>query len=230
MNGKIAYPKLRNGNGWSRAPDREKGLSERAAQLASRGRHDTLVNLDCSLDGLVESDAVERIAMHGPNEVAHEKPSRWLVQLITCFKNPFIIVLVTLAVIQYVSAPDDPGPIIIISATVAISVGLQFWQEYRSVLAAEKLKALVRTTATVLRRASEDAQPEPREISIRETRNRVLSAAISLRHKQLGSHQGARGPLDLRCWRRQLQSFCSDKSTVGAKPVSTRSMENDGIH
>src|SRR6202011_5535453 len=48
------------------------------------------------------------------------------------------------------------------------SVGLQFWQEYRSALAAEKLKALVRTTATVLRRAGQDALAEPREVPIRE--------------------------------------------------------------
>jgi Mg2+-importing ATPase len=51
---------------------------------------------------------------------------------------------------------------------VAISVGLQFWQEYRSALAAEKLKALVRTTTTVLRRPSADAEAEPREIPIAE--------------------------------------------------------------
>ncbi|MBV8109577.1 MAG: magnesium-translocating P-type ATPase, partial [Hyphomicrobiales bacterium] len=85
-----------------------------------------------------------------------------------CFKNPFILVLVVLAIIQYVTNPDDLRPVIIVSVMVAISVGLQFWQEYRSALAAEKLKALVRTTATVLRRPSADAQAEPREVPIAE--------------------------------------------------------------
>jgi P-type Mg2+ transporter len=168
MNRKFALPKLNNGNGGSRSFDREKILSAKAAQMAKQNLGETLANLGSRLDGLVELDAIERLAKNGPNEVAHEKPPHWLVQLLTCFRNPFIIVLVTLAIIQYVSSPDDPRPIVIIGVMVAISVGLQFWQEYRSALAAENLKALVRTTATALRRPREEAQPEPREIPIRE--------------------------------------------------------------
>src|ERR1700730_789159 len=168
MNGIIAYPKLRNGNGGSRSSNREKVLSGRAAKETACNLDKTLANLGCSRDGLVELDAIERLAKDGPNEVAHEKPPHWLVQLLVCFKNPFIIVLVTLAIIQYISSPDDPRPIIIIGVMFAISVGLQFWQEYRSALAAEKLKALVRTTATVLRRAGEGMPPQPREIPIQE--------------------------------------------------------------
>ncbi len=166
MNVKLSYPKLRDGNGAGRSFDREKALSARAAKLASHGLDETLKSLGASLDGLDEADATERLERDGPNEVAHEKPPHWIIQLLSAFKNPFIIVLVTLAIIQYVSSPDDPRPIIIISVMVAISVGLQFWQEYRSALAAEKLKALVRTTATVLRR--EDGQSRAREVPIRE--------------------------------------------------------------
>src|SRR6516165_11547570 len=128
----------------------------------------TLANVGGNLEGLGEADAAERLDEVGPNEIAREKPPHWLLQLLACFKNPFIIVLVVLAIIQYVTNPDDLRPVIIVSVMVAISVGLQFWQEYRSALAAEKLKALVRTTATVLRRPRPDAQAEPREIPIAE--------------------------------------------------------------
>jgi P-type Mg2+ transporter len=168
MNATFALAKLRNGNGRNRSLDREKILSARAAQMAGQNLGETLAKLGSCLDGLVELDALERLAKGGPNEVAHERPPHWLAQLLVCFKNPFIIVLVTLAVIQFISNPDDPRPIIIIGVMVAISVGLQFWQEYRSTIAAEKLKALVRTTATVLRRKDEDAQGEPREVPIQE--------------------------------------------------------------
>jgi P-type Mg2+ transporter len=168
MNATFALAKLRNGNGRNRSPDREKILSARAAQMAGQNLGETLAKLGSRVDGLVELDAVERLAKGGPNEVAHERPPHWLAQFIVCFKNPFIIVLVTLAIIQFISNPDDPRPIIIIGVMVAISVGLQFWQEYRSAIAAEKLKALVRTTATVLRRRIEDAEGEPREVPIQE--------------------------------------------------------------
>ncbi|MBV8419379.1 MAG: magnesium-translocating P-type ATPase [Hyphomicrobiales bacterium] len=143
-------------------------LSTTAAREACNDLAATLANVGGSAEGLIDTDAVERLEEVGPNEIAREKPPHWLIQLIACFKNPFILVLVVLAIIQYVTNPDDLRPVIIVSVMVAISVGLQFWQEYRSALAAEKLKALVRTTATVLRRPSADAQAEPREVPIAE--------------------------------------------------------------
>jgi P-type Mg2+ transporter len=143
-------------------------LSTTAAREACNDLAATLANVGGSAEGLIDTDAVERLEDVGPNEIASEKPPHWLFQLLACFKNPFILVLVILAIIQYVTNPDDLRPVIIVSVMVAISVGLQFWQEYRSALAAEKLKALVRTTATVLRRPSADAQAEPREVPIAE--------------------------------------------------------------
>jgi Mg2+-importing ATPase len=143
-------------------------LSTTAVREACNDLAATLANIGASPEGLVESDAAERLDEVGPNEIAREKPPHWLFQLLACFKNPFIIVLAVLAIIQYVTNPDELRPVIIVCVMVAISVGLQFWQEYRSALAAEKLKALVRTTATVLRRPDPDTQAEPREIPIAE--------------------------------------------------------------
>jgi Mg2+-importing ATPase len=143
-------------------------LSTTAVREACNDLAATLANVGGSREGLIESDAVERLDEVGPNEIAREKPPHWFFQLLACFKNPFIIVLAVLAIIQYVTNPDDLRPVIIVCVMVAISVGLQFWQEYRSALAAEKLKALVRTTATVLRRPEPDAEAEPREIPIAE--------------------------------------------------------------
>ncbi len=141
-------------------------LSTTAVREACNDLAATLANVGASPEGLVESDAAERLDEVGPNEIAREKPPHWLFQLLACFKNPFI--LAVLAIIQYVTNPDDLRPVIIVCVMVAISVGLQFWQEYRSALAAEKLKTLVRTTATVLRRPDPDTQAEPREIPIAE--------------------------------------------------------------
>jgi Mg2+-importing ATPase len=49
---------------------------------------------------------------------------------------------------------------------VVISGTLRFVQEYRSNQAAEKLKQMVRTTATVIRRPSLEAQPSQREVPL----------------------------------------------------------------
>ncbi|WP_162873536.1 P-type ATPase, partial [Klebsiella pneumoniae] len=51
---------------------------------------------------------------------------------------------------------------------VTLSGLLRFWQEYRTNKAAEALKSMVRTTATVLRRSSYSAHPLTLEVPIRE--------------------------------------------------------------
>ncbi|MEX1827994.1 magnesium-translocating P-type ATPase [Luteibacter sp. CQ10] len=118
-------------------------------------------------DGLDEAAIAERLDRDGINEVGHEKPPHWSVQLLRAFKNPFIIVLLVLAVVQLFTEPDDLTGPIIIAVMVGISVLLSFTQEYRSSQAAEKLKAMVRNTATVTRRA-DDGHAERIEVPVEE--------------------------------------------------------------
>jgi Mg2+-importing ATPase len=87
------------------------------------------------------------------NEIASEKPPRWYVQLLSAFHIPFTYLLLTLATVALCT--EDFKGAAIIADMVAISGLLRFWQEFRSRQAAEKLRALVRTTATVCR-------PDPR--------------------------------------------------------------------
>jgi Mg2+-importing ATPase len=168
MNKMLTLRSFKDASAWTRSPDPEKSLSMRAVQESHHNLDDTLAKLGCSLEGLTEQEAADRLAADGANEVAHEKPPHWAIQLLMCFKNKFIIVLVVLALIQFATNPDDLRPVIIIGVMVAIAVTLQFWQEYRSALAAEKLTALVRTTATVLRREDADQPSQAREIPIQE--------------------------------------------------------------
>lgn len=146
----------------------ETKLSTRAALEARNHLETTLETLRTGPDGLVEGEAARRLAKDGPNEVAHDKPPHWLVQFLGAFKNPFILVLVALALIQYVSAPEDLKPVVIVIVMVGLSVTLRSWQEYRSGRAAERLKSLVRTTATVLRRPRYGAAAQRYEIPMRD--------------------------------------------------------------
>ncbi|MET4569647.1 magnesium-translocating P-type ATPase [Rhodanobacter soli] len=126
-----------------------------------------LAGLDTSVRGLDEAQISERLHRDGPNEVSHEKPPHWSLQLLRAFKNPFIVVLLVLAGVQlFTDGNDLTGPIII-AVMVGISVLLSFTQEYRSTRAAEKLKAMVRNTATVTRRAS-DGHSEQIEVPVAE--------------------------------------------------------------
>jgi Mg2+-importing ATPase len=109
-------------------------------------------------DGLSSDEVKERLITFGLNEVSHEKAPKWYIQFIEAFLNPFIGVLLVLAIISYITDVVIQGPadkdyttVLLISIMVMLSVMLRFVQEFRSNQAAEKLKSMVKTTATVLR-------------------------------------------------------------------------------
>ncbi len=155
----------------ARKEDRK--LSMRAVREAQNAIDTTLANFKGRLDGLTVTEAFERLAKDGPNEVAHDKRPHALVQFLMAFKNPFIMVLVVLAAISAftdiwlpLQAGDDPDPtkVAIILFMVVTSAVMRFVQEYRSGKAAEALKAMVRTTATVLRQVSPNTKPDLIEV------------------------------------------------------------------
>ncbi|WP_449426724.1 magnesium-translocating P-type ATPase [Rhodanobacter umsongensis] len=135
------------------------------AQEAFRANDELLSTLETTSAGLDEEQIEARLHRDGPNEVSHEKPPHWSRQLLRAFKNPFIVVLLVLAVVQVFATPDDMSGPIIIAVMVAISVLLNFTQEFRSSRAAENLKAMVRNTATVTRKAS-DGHSEQIEVPV----------------------------------------------------------------
>lgn len=93
------------------------------------------------------------------NEISHEKPTPWYIQLIKAFVNPFTLVLLVIAAISFLTevvlaSPEEKSlaAVIVILILVIISGGLRFFQEFRSGKEAEALKSMVKTTATVIRR------------------------------------------------------------------------------
>jgi P-type Mg2+ transporter len=121
----------------------------RVVDDASRNIGDVLLSLNSTLDGIHKLEAAVRRGKFGLNEVAHERAPRWYIQLIHSFHNPFIYMLIMLAGISFLT--EDMKATVIIAVMVSISVGLRFVHEFRSRKAAERLQAMVGTTATVSR-------------------------------------------------------------------------------
>ncbi|WP_461615590.1 magnesium-translocating P-type ATPase [Clostridium sp. Marseille-QA1073] len=114
--------------------------------------------LNTDINGLSNKDIEDKVEKYGLNQIAHERPTPWFIELIKAFINPFIIVLLVLAVVSLITdvilaAPGDKSyvTVIIISIMVIISGLLKFSEEFKSSKAAEKLKALVKTTTLVHR-------------------------------------------------------------------------------
>ena len=129
------------------------GIPVQGATLLSRiaGMNDNgaILELVSSPSGLTESEAAARLEQYGTNEVVHEQTVSWGRQLFQAYNNPFNILITVLAAVSYFT--EDIKATVILSAMVILSSLLRFVQEFRSTRAAERLQAMVRTTATVKR-------------------------------------------------------------------------------
>ncbi|WP_175650244.1 magnesium-translocating P-type ATPase [Pseudomonas sp. Marseille-P9899] len=85
----------------------------------------------------------------GANVVDQEKPVSPLLHLWWCYRNPFNLLLSLLALVSWIT--EDLTAALVIGSMVLVSTLLRFFQEARSNRAAERLKALVSNTASVLR-------------------------------------------------------------------------------
>ncbi len=137
-------------------------------ELCTCAPDEALKRLDASHSGLTAEQVEERQERYGLNEVTHEKPPTWYVQLFHAFLTPFNGVLFAVSVVSLFSdeifaAPQDRSlrTIIVLISMVLLSTLLRFWQEYRSNKAAEELKAMVTSTTAVLRTGMERPQETP---------------------------------------------------------------------
>ena len=131
------------------------------ANLLRAAREDPqqlLARLNSSADGLSSLQAQLRLDRLGPNQIARQQPVSWFRQLLATFRNPLVALLASMAALSLFSG--DRKAALIIGTMILFSVSLRFSQEYRSLRAAEGLRRLVHTTATVIRHdAHQDITP-----------------------------------------------------------------------
>ncbi len=138
------------------------GMDEMAVtKLKNASRSDSnffFAMFDANTNGLSLTQVEEKLKRFGFNEVHHEKAPSWVKQLVQAFINPFIGILIIIAIISFIvdvwmAAPGEAEykTVIMVGIMVMVSSLLRFSQEFRSNRAAEKLKSMVKTTATVLR-------------------------------------------------------------------------------
>jgi P-type Mg2+ transporter len=115
--------------------------------------------------GLSTEVAEERLKKHGLNQVAHERPPAWYLQLWRAFANSFSALLTVLATVSLLTGDRESA--VIIGAMVLLSGFLRFFQERRASVAAQKLQEMVRVTCTVMR-CPQGGGAQEEEIPIRD--------------------------------------------------------------
>lgn len=108
-----------------------------------------LEKLNTTVNGLTEVEAEERLEQYGLNQLDSEKKKSPMVRFVENLKNPLVILLAILATISYFTG-DLRGAIVMV-AMLSLGVVLKFIQEVKADNSAEQLKAMVSTTATVIR-------------------------------------------------------------------------------
>ncbi|WP_115711395.1 magnesium-translocating P-type ATPase [Legionella sainthelensi] len=108
-----------------------------------------LTKLNSSLDGLTHLEAQKRQALSGFNEIA-QRPYRLLIlEAISHSTNPLVAILLIAAVVSAFTGNVVSSMIIIIM--VIMSIGLDYFQSHRSLVAIKKLQRHIASTANVLR-------------------------------------------------------------------------------
>ncbi len=129
-------------------------------QLLEKARADTetvLRELESRPDGLSQVEADSRLKQYGLNEIAREKRQSALMRLLSNVKNPLVLLLTALGVLSFLTG--DLRATAVIFVMVVLGVVLRFFQEMRADNAAEKLKAMVSNTATLVRDGKEAEVP-----------------------------------------------------------------------
>ncbi len=110
--------------------------------------------------GLTSKQAEENLQKFGSNEITQAKPKKWYNYFLESLLSPFNCILLGIVLILfytdvYLARIPNYANIIVIAVLVTVSTFLDFFEEYRSNKAAEKLKELVATNSTVIRNGKE---------------------------------------------------------------------------
>ncbi|MDD5594010.1 MAG: magnesium-translocating P-type ATPase [Candidatus Margulisbacteria bacterium] len=114
--------------------------------------------LKTSEKGLPEEEVQKRLKLYGLNRPVVRKEKSIPAQILSRFMNPLVVVLLIIAGFSLFFGEQISALLVLMMAV--LSVFLSFFQEYRAGKEAEKLREMVRTTATVVRGG------RPREVKL----------------------------------------------------------------
>lgn len=114
--------------------------------------------------GLTEAEAGTRLARYGPNTLPAWRRVSRIARLGRSLRDPFTAALFCLGLVS--AAVAAWGTACVILVLVVVSCVLRSLGEHRADGAAVRLRGLVASTASVLRRADPGAEPQAREVPV----------------------------------------------------------------
>ncbi|MEG1189200.1 MAG: magnesium-translocating P-type ATPase, partial [Cetobacterium sp.] len=125
---------------------------------------------ESSKSGITSEEATKRLKKFGKNEILYHKSKPWYTQLFKAFINPFNLIILILAIVSVITdiimAEGEASWRTIIVLTIMVLLGglLKFFQEYKSNIASENLKLLIKTTSAVERNGNNIQEEDIKEL------------------------------------------------------------------
>ena len=119
-------------------------------------KDDFINKFHVDLSGLSNEAVFNNLNKYGANVISANKPKRWYNYFVESLLTPFNLILLGISAVLFytdviLAEKNSYANIIVIAILIIVSTLLDFFEEFKSNRAAEKLKELVATTATVLR-------------------------------------------------------------------------------
>lgn len=144
--------------------DDEKNINSQYATIATMKKQEFIEKYKIDNDGLLNEEAEMRKNKYGLNVIKKAKPKRWYNYFFESLFSAFNSILIGIALVLcytdvYLANTPSYANIMVIIVLVLVSTFLDFFEEYRSNKAAEKLKEMVATKTTVIRSGKEISIP-----------------------------------------------------------------------
>lgn len=138
---------------------RAEDAKARVRTAATLAEAEAYAFLQTERGGIASAEAERRRGQYGENVLPSRKKKGTAARLLAAFINPFTLILLALAAVSVVTdivlaaeGEENYITVVVIAVMVAVSGILRFVQESRSGAAAEKLSAMITTTACVSRK------------------------------------------------------------------------------
>lgn len=148
-------------------------ISSKIHENSEFSNEELLKRFNSSLNGLSESQVKKNIATYGDNNTNPNREKPLIIQFCKAFINPFVFVLVIIAIISYftnvVFVPPGTqswSQINIILVLIVVGGVIQFSQEYRSGKSAKALASYIKNTCLVKRNTEDFEQIDTRKLAV----------------------------------------------------------------
>ncbi len=125
------------------------GINSKLIEYASMDTDEVLEKLGTSVSGLKPKEISERIDKYGKNILVKEKKENLVLEYLSYFNSPLIIVLIGAAILASLMKEITDATIIL--SIIIISATINFFQSHNSNKAIKSLKSKIATTSTVVR-------------------------------------------------------------------------------